>query len=797
MTPRRLITAGIALLVAALPGAALAQGFPAQNVPLLDYAVDATGRVQITVASSIGDYFVLYLREDLESGADQPVSMTLGAEGTTTLTEQLAAYPQEHYRVARFDVAEPGDIDRDGIDDLTELASPGRLGPFNPAAAIDPVDGVVTINDRQAFEELSYQGPEVLIDAHLRDLEFVKFYLLDMHTASHKVYFMNTQTHRSHGEFARAIGLAGGGRPGRNQPGQIRGEIVYHPHVIGPNGAAGVYRFEFEPNDSYPFAEVARAYELIAKNFPLLRNDFAYYPMPNAALPRYRQEKALYDASRVAIILDEDILAELDYLPLNLAEGYGLLRVMGLDERPHPRDIVLYDALPNELSRVGGIITTVPQTPLSHVNLRAIQDGVPNAYIAGAREDPRIAGLIGKHVYYRVGQRDYEIREASLAEVEAHYADRRPAEPQVPARDLAARSIAPLDAIGFADWDKYGVKAANLAVLGSLGFPEGTVPRGYAVPFYFYDAFMQHNGFYERVRALLEDPAFQTDYRVQEAELAALRGAIEDAPMPQWMLDALAEMQAAFQAGMPLRCRSSTNNEDLPHFSGAGLYDSYTQHPEEGHIAKSIKQVYASLWNFRAFDERQFHRIDHLQTAMGVLVHPNYEGEQANGVGVTTDPLYETAGTYYLNTQLGEDLVTNPDALSIPEEILLSARADGGYTIVRRSNQVPGGRQLLSDAHLAQMRDHLGRIHAAFATLYGTRPGERFAMEIEYKVTAEGQLVIKQARPWVFEEAGGEPTAPSPTPPLPTPVSPTPPSPAPTSPEGFVAFLPLVVRATP
>ena len=51
---------------------------------------------------------------------------------------------------------------------------------------------------------------------------------------------------------------------------------------------------------------------------------------------------------------------------------------------PHPRDIVIYEALPNELPRVAGIITTVPQTRLSHVNLRAMQDGVPNAFIRDA-----------------------------------------------------------------------------------------------------------------------------------------------------------------------------------------------------------------------------------------------------------------------------------------------------------------------------------------------------------------------------------------------------------------------------
>ena len=41
--------------------------------------------------------------------------------------------------------------------------------------------------------------------------------------------------------------------------------------------------------------------------------------------------------------------------------------------------------------------------------------------------------------------------------------------------------------------------------------------------------------------------------------------------------------------------------------------------------------VYASLWNFRAFTERDFHRIDHKEAAMGVFVHPSYQDEKVNG----------------------------------------------------------------------------------------------------------------------------------------------------------------------
>ena len=100
------------------------------------------------------------------------------------------------------------------------------------------------------------------------------------------------------------------------------------------------------------------------------------------------------------------------------------------------------------------------------------------------------------------------------------------------------------------------------------------------------------------------------------------------------------------------------------------------------------------------------------------------------------------------NTQIGEDLVTNPEALSIPEEILLPARGRG-YTLVRPSNLVPAGELILSQTHLSELRSYLGTIHRAFHGLYNIRRGSDFAMEIEYKITREDTLAIKQARPWV------------------------------------------------
>ena len=256
-----------------------------------------------------------------------------------------------------------------------------------------------------------------------------------------------------------------------------------------------------------------------------------------------------------------------------------------------------------------------------------MQNGVPNAFVRNALDHDDIDELIDSHVYYQVTGDGYTIRTATPAEVEAHYTSSRPAETQTPQRDLTATSITALSKIAFDDWDAFGVKAANVAVLGTLEFPEGTVPDGFAIPFYFYDEFMKHNELYDDIEEMLADEDFQTDYDTMASDLKKLRKKIKKADTPDWIETALTAMHATYPEGQSLRYRSSTNNEDLPGFNGAGLYDSKTQHPEdteEDGISKSLKQVYASMWNFRAFVEREFHRIDHAASTMGVLVHPNY-----------------------------------------------------------------------------------------------------------------------------------------------------------------------------
>ena len=735
----------VVVLASLFPAMVEAQGNPEEPCPGGGYNPTQTAvaveAVPIVVTSTTADYFVLYVKHDVDgTEVELPVLVKLGDAGTTTLAENIEALPANRYRVEKYLIADPADVDGDCIADTTELADPVGMNPVNPAAAIEISDGAVAVPDKETFRTLAFSNTSV------------KFVGVESDTALSHIYFANTRTHQQHSNFMDAVGID------QDQDGLVVGGVArrgggFIAWLLYANGFKEI-----------SYSVVARFHTLLAASMPVLEDNLALH-IRNGFLRRYQTALPLLRESRVELVFDADIYAHTDFLALNPNVGYGRLRVLEPDERPHPRDVVIYEALPNELPRVAGIISTVPQTPLSHVNLRAIQNGIPNAYIRDAVSKSRINALLGSYVRYEVTEDGWKLRAATVAEVNAHYESSRPTHPQTPERDLAVTEIRPLGEVGFHDWTAFGVKAANLAVLGTLGFPTGTVPDGFAIPFYFYDEFMKAHDFYTRVGTMLANEDFQTDFEVQDDRLDDLRDDIKDAETPQWIKEALTAMHAQFPEATSLRYRSSTNNEDLPGFNGAGLYDSKTQHPEETEedgISKSLKQVFASLWTFRAFTEREFHRIDHLAAKMGVLVHPNYSDELANGVAVSFDPISEQDGYYYVNTQLGEDLVTNPEAHSVPEEILLDR--NGRYYVLATSNLVERGQLLMSNEQLRQLGEHLEVIHDHFEALYNPVPAEPFAMEIEFKITSENILAIKQARPWVFSAASQTTPPPPPRP---------------------------------
>jgi hypothetical protein len=587
----------------------------------------------------------------------------------------------------------------------------------------------------------------------------VKFVITGVDTPTPHLYFQNTRNFSYHYDFVVdclgwTIDLDTFNRQTyfSDHRKNLAGSLIAHDHYEPNEAIRGIYTMEFWPTDPVTFPFVRMAYEMILAKMPFAAGRLYYHAPGETQRALYQSEKALYDASSVAVIRTEDLFANVSYTPLTPGQAYGRLRIIEGPETVSARDIVVYRTLPNTLSHVAGIITEVPQTPLSHINLKAKQNHTPNAYIREAATDPNIQALAGRYVRFSVQPEGYALEEATVEDVNAFFDSIRPKNPQSPPRNLAVTAIAPLSTIGFEDSNAFGAKAANVAELGKL-LPIGMVPDGFAVPFYFYDEFMKYNGFYDRAREMMADPNFQRDLQFREVALDAFRKQIRKGDLPGWMLDALQSMQQSFEPGTPIRCRSSTNNEDLPGFNGAGLYDSYTHRPDEGHIAKTIKQVWSSLWTYRAFEERDFYRVDHFQTAMGVLVHPNYDDEQANGVAITKNIYDAEWRGYYVNVQVGEALVTNPEAFSIPDEFLVAdLEGEERYEIqyVRHSNLIPAGAGILTKDQIFGLADIMALIQRRFRTLYHIRPTNLdFAMDIEFKITADGRLNIKQARPWV------------------------------------------------
>ncbi len=721
---------------------------PGQLSVVPDYSFDSkTSATSISLPFDSRHYYVLWHSADLRHFEPVDVVYAKSIFQNAPLEHAVPGGKQGYYRVEQVALAYGRDLDSDGVDDWFELRYPQYFDAMDGDDILPSSDGKLLIKSHDEFDALARRDnvPGAL------GVREVKFLVVDVDKKDPLLYFLNSTRHPYHDCFTSSV-LRRDTSNFNNETYFIQknrkylaGSLVAHDRSTLDGEATRIYAVSFWPTDSVPFQYVELAYNLIIDQVRIDTESIYYFPTGQTQESAYERDLSSYLDSNVRRITAAELYGEQTFNALNTGIGYGRLKVAQSSETYSARDIVIFKTIPNDINLTAGVITEVPQTPLSHVNLRAQQNEIPNAFIENAAADPAIAPLIGEYVRYEVTADGHTMTRATQEEAEAHLEAIRPSKITSPPSDLSILEITPLEDIVFEDAIAFGAKAANVAEL-RIVLSDDMVPHGFAVPFYFYDAYMMHNGFYERAREILDQDAFQADPEKRRQALSAFREEIRAGEAPEWMLEALQEMHASFPEGTTLRCRSSTNNEDVEGFNGAGLYNSYTQHLDEGHIIKSMRQVWASLWTFRAFEERDFYRIDHFSVFMGVLVHPNFEDEKANGVAVTRnifDPRFEG---YYVNVQVGEDLVTNPEDESIPDEFL--AWFFGGdleIQYARNSNRVANGATVLSDSQIESLVDALKEAHNHFEDLYQLVD---FALDVEFKITKDDKLVLKQARPW-------------------------------------------------
>ena len=536
----------------------------------------------------------------------------------------------------------------------------------------------------------------------------------------------------------------------------LQGTLVHH-------GGSDLHTVEFAIGDEIRGDHMRRAF------FDAMEH--VLDPTPWALRPQEEEQaqRALSVDGTLPIVSPNAPFSGVTYQPLTEGVGYGVLRFVPadeLDETPLGFDvIVVTDDVPNDIPLVGGLITEAFQTPLAHVNVLSQSRNTPNMSLAGARDDARLSEHFDTLVRLEVRADGFTVEPAD-PEAASNFWDNRLPEgpPGSPRLDLSVRELQPLPEGGL-DWLPFvGAKAAQLAELhhvapiGRTGCPgtlEFELPDApFAIPVVHSVEHFEVSGARELLESLRTDPEFNADPRVRAEGLAEVRELIQDHPVDP---DLLASVEAAIEERFGndrVRLRSSSNAEDLPGFNGAGLYTSVgaALGDPERPIDVGLKTVWASLYNARAYDERELARIDHADVAMGVLVHRAFLSERANGVAISRDVLDpERSDIYYMNAQIGEATVTNP-APGVVTEQFVYRWPPRLPPILYQTRSSLTDTPVLSVEEVERIACGLSAIDTHFKPLLDPDDEDPwFAMEVELKLLGDSrQLLFKQTRPHIF-----------------------------------------------
>lgn len=617
-----------------------------------------------------------------------------------------------------------------------------RLRAAAPVPTSNEVKSVGAISSRPQFDALAriadtpYPLPHIL-------------FVIDRQEAN-RIYYVNSKRYALHRDFVNSAYLS-----------LERGQKFFADNYLNPNrrflmGTVAYqtpirrWTFEFWEGDqiSSPFLQLTAA--------SISRTFFAPVSYKPNSLQQEEVSASLPGLSR---ILADQIVKPGEYLPLSKAHAVGRLHIipqMKPDTLIGPNDIVVLNQAPVFLPPVAGIITTQPASPLSHINLRARAAGIPNAYIARAGQVlKRYDGML---VSFETRSDQYLIGKPSARELARHQTgEARHRAQMTPHADLSVTTLAGLHSQRAASSRIYGAKSANLGEMLFAKIPGVTVPDGFTLPFAAYVQYFRENHLDAPLQALLADPSFRHNPAVRRQKLAQFRLAITQGQMNADLHRVVLRRAHAQLPGQGLFVRSSTNSEDLPNFNGAGLYTTVPNVRGDAPLLAAIKTVWASVWNFEAYEARERAGIDHRKVTMAVLIQSGINADSA-GVMVTTDPYdpFDKAAIFISAKRgLGIKVVEGD---KIPEQLLYHPDTNAVQTLTRSAEDslltfdIHGGiREVtFTDKRAVLTDDLVHRLSAAGAQirlLFGGKP-----QDIEWAIRG-GTIYIVQARPYL--EGGG------------------------------------------
>ena len=561
-----------------------------------------------------------------------------------------------------------------------------------------------------------------------------------------KIYYVNKKRYSFHKDFVNGTYLS-----------LERGREFFENNYIKPNrrfilGTLAYqtpvkrWTFEFWEGDLIPTDQIQLTYNVINKTF------FA----PVAFKPNsLRQDEATVSIAAMQRILQSDIAKEQEYQALNVAKGLGRIHIIPkLDDHVEigSNEILVLDEVPVNLPPVAGIITSHPSTPLSHINLLAKGWGIPNAYIKNAKE--LLKQYDGWWVSFETLRENYTIKRADMNQLREY--QRRQAERldvMKPRFDLSETRLLSLAQQRSRSSLAFGGKSANLGEVLNARLPGIVVPNGFTVPFYYYDEFIKRNKLDEVIFGLVNDQKFVHDPAYRREKLVQLRQTIEAADFNPKLKQMVLEKVAREYAGKGLFVRSSSNSEDLPNFSGAGLYTTVPNVRGDQQLIDAIKKVWASLWNFEAYEARERASVDHSKIFMAVLLQEGINSE-SSGVIISTDPFdSENKGAIYISAKRGLGIKV-VEGQRIAEQVIFRPRTNAVQVLTRSAEdslltfdekggvkEVPitGDRVVLTDEVIRR----LVKATTDIKRVFGNRD-----QDIEWAYM-KGQIYIVQSRPFV------------------------------------------------